>query len=424
MDAAAAGLVVANAPLALGGEELKKLEEAVTRKTSEIAEAVQKALRDEAERTKTISAKTNEQLTELATQAKASQDALVELKTRLLDIEQKGIKRPAGDERELKSPGQLVAGSAELQAAVKARRPQMDAVDVGSFHKTAILNATGQNQPLVPADRRPGVITPAERLLTIRRVLPVTTTESNAIEFASEATFTNNAAPQGADSSPPETEGQLKAESAMTFSLSTTPVITLAHWIPASRQVLADAKMLAGHIDGRLTYGLKLEEEDQVLNGDGTGGALNGLLNQATDYNRGASNDTRIDTLLKAMLQTVLSEYAADGHVISQVDWYSILLLKDTQGRYLFGDPSMPMSDPRIWGLPVVPTNSIATGTFLTGAFGIAAELFDREQASVRVAEQHADFAVRNMVAVIAEERLALAVYRAAALITGTFPTA
>ena len=57
-------------------------------------------------------------------------------------------------------------------------------------------------------------------------------------------------------------------------------VITIAHWIPASRQVLDDAPMLQSYINVRMTYGLKLEEEDELLNGDGsqTSGQINQLI--------------------------------------------------------------------------------------------------------------------------------------------------
>jgi HK97 family phage major capsid protein len=64
----------------------------------------------------------------------------------------------------------------------------------------------------------------------------------------------------------------------MTFTFVQQPIITIAHWIPASRQILADAKMLGSYIDQRLRYGVLLEEEDEVLNSTGTNGELDGLV--------------------------------------------------------------------------------------------------------------------------------------------------
>jgi HK97 family phage major capsid protein len=253
----------------------------------------------------------------------------------------------------------------------------------------------------------------------VRDLLPQQRAESNLIEFCRELVYTNNAGPQWDATSPvPHQEGAPKNESGITFELANQAVTTLAHWIPASRQVLKDAKMLQGYIEGRLTYGLKLEEEDELLNGTNLSGELNGLRTQQTAFNGGVTNQTALDTLLKAFLQISLSEYEATGVVLHPTDWTNILLLKDTQGRYLFSDPHGQTS-PQVWGKPVVATQSMTQGQFLAGALALAAEIFDSEDATVRVAEQHQDFFIKNMVAILAEERLALVVYRPTAIVGG-----
>jgi hypothetical protein len=43
----------------------------------------------------------------------------------------------------------------------------------------------------------------------------------------------------------------------------------------------------------------------------------------------------------------------------------------------------------------------------------------DREDAIVRVAEQHADFFVRNIVVILVEERLAIVIQQGAAMVYG-----
>jgi HK97 family phage major capsid protein len=68
--------------------------------------------------------------------------------------------------------------------------------------------------------------------------------------------------------------------------------------------------------------------------------------------------------------------------------------------------------EPRVWRMPVVDTPAIEEGTALLGAFGLGAQLYDREEANIRIAEQHSDFFIRNDIVVLAEERLALAVKR------------
>lgn len=369
----------------------------------------------------TLHAKTNEQLKELGETGNKLSENVKELQTRILEVEQKMVRNPTGaDARQGKSIGQIVVESDEYQFASKNQiKPNMDPVVVGSFHKTNVINASGQNQPLVPSDRLGGIVSPALRRLTIRNLIPNNSTSSNLVEFASETLFTSNASAQGGATSPVGNgEGELKSESALTFQLNNTPVCLIAHFIPASRQILSDAPMLQGYIDGRLRYGIALKEETDLLTGDGGAGVLNGLINQSTAFTGGATNQTALDTLLKSFLQISLQNLEASGVVMNPIDWTAILLLKDTTGRYLFSDPHSAEL-PRVWGKDVVATASMTAGKFLAGAFTLAAEIYDRENATVRIAEQHSDFFVRNMVAILAEERLALAVYRSAALVYG-----
>jgi HK97 family phage major capsid protein len=81
-------------------------------------------------------------------------------------------------------------------------------------------------------------------------------------------------------------------------------------------------------------------------------------------------------------------------------------------------------AEARIWRLPVIDTPAIAEGTALVGAFGTGAQLYDREQATVRITDSHADFFVKNAIVVLAEERLALAVKRPESFVEVTFDAA
>ena len=373
----------------------------------------------------TITAEQNAKLKELGENGNKIADSVNDLKSQILEVQQKLVKNPTGGNEQPKSIGQMVAESDEFKFATATKNARnMAPVTVGSFHKTNIVNASGQNQPLVPADRLPGIVTPINRRLMIRDLLTQNRTSSNLIEFASETLFTNSAGAQGGATSPVGNgEGELKPESTLTFQLNNTPVVTIAHFIPASRQILSDAPMLQGYVDGRLRYGLAYKEEDEMLNGDGGAGILNGLVNQATAFTGGVTNQTALDTILKAFLQISLQNMEATGIVLNPTDWTAIQLLKDTTNRYLFADPHSAVGA-TVWGRSVVSTASQTLGQFLAGAFAMACEIFDREDATVRVAEQHADFFVRNMVAILAEERLALAMYRTAAIVKGSVSNA
>jgi HK97 family phage major capsid protein len=393
----------------------------------EAKETTEKAI-GEVKEFKTITTATNEELKKVGEKAVKVQADLVELQQKMDKVVLQ-VAAGGGSARDFKSIGMIVIESEEYKEAAKigeSGKPEMKAVKVGSFHKTAITNATtlDGNQPLVVAQRA-DFVKPAERPLAIRDLLPIRGTQSNLVQFAKENVFTNNAAIQYASPQPESAayENVTKPESAITYTLADAAVRTIAHWIPASRQVLSDAPMLQGMIEDRLMYGVKYVEEDEVLNGDGTAGHLNGLMHQATAYaGAGAvSADQQLDTLLRAMTQCFTNSlFAPDATVLNPVDWTKIRLIKDTTGRYVFGDPNSNQA-PSVWGQRLVQSLSIAATRFLVGAFQPGAALWDREDATIRIAEQHSDFFVRNMVAILAEERLALTVYRPAAFIRGNF---
>ncbi len=276
-------------------------------------------------------------------------------------------------------------------------------------------DADGSAGDLVERTRVPGVVALPQRRMTVRDLLTPGTMDGNSLEYVKETGFTNNAAPVA--------EGALKPESSIKFDLINTNAKVIAHFVKASRQILSDASQLASIIDGRLRYGLAFKEEGQLLNGDGTGQNLLGIIPQASAFVPPfdpAGTETNIDNIRLAMLQAFLAEYPATGHVMNPIDWARIELLKDTTGRYIIGNPQGSIGA-TLWNLPVVETQAIPVDKFLTGAFKLGAQVFDRWLARVEVATENGDDFVKNMVTILAEERLALAVYRPEAFIYGDF---
>jgi HK97 family phage major capsid protein len=223
----------------------------------------------------------------------------------------------------------------------------------------------------------------------------------------------------------PVAEGTAKPQSDLSFELLDSSVRTLAHWVRASNQILADIPQLETYIDTRLTYGLKYVEEAQILSGDGTGQNLLGLIPQATPFDTTATKpgDTKIDTLRRAILQVRIAEYRASGIVLNPTDWADIEMQKDANGRYIWVNVATG-GDPQLWRLPVVDSSAMPAGKFMVGAFNLAAQIFDREDANVQVSSEDANNFTTNMVTIRAEERLALIVFRPQSFVFGTFPEA
>ncbi len=318
--------------------------------------------------------------------------------------------------------GSKVIRSQEWKDFAGSNRKASGQINVGSFHtKSNLINATGLDQPLVPPYRMPGIVRPGEQPLSIRNLLPSTPISSNMVTFCRENSRTNNAAMQTA-------EYNVKGESALGFELAYSPVQTLAHFIPVSRQLLDDAPAIQGYCNSRLLFFLKLKEDEELLNGLGDGTNLSGLITNSTAFDTSdvdTSSETYIDILQRAIVQCSKSFFPPDAVVLHPLDWSKIQRIKTTgtalSGQYIFSDPHS-VAAPRIWGLPVALSWSMPQSNFLVGAFQMAAMVWDRNNATVEISREHADFFVRNMAAILVEERLALTVFRNDALIFGGFP--
>ena len=340
---------------------------------------------------------------------------LNEAKARLDELEQKMARRPHEGREEVKSLGRQFVDSDSYKSLTGSAGQRGKAnLEIKATITSATTDAAGSAGDLVQATRLPGIVGAPERKLTIRDLLMQGRMDGNSLEFVQETGFTNGAAPVA--------EGALKPQSDIKFDLKSTTAKVIAHYMKASRQILDDASQLQSYIDGRLRYGLAFKEEQQILNGDGTGQNLLGIVPQATAYVRPVgvttTAESKLDTLRFAMLQAILAEYPASGHVLNPIDWAAIETLKDTSGQYIIGNPQGGLN-PTLWGLPVAETQAIASGKFLTGAFSMGAQIFDRWASRVEVATENEDDFVKNLVTILAEERLALAVYRPEAFIYG-----
>ena len=346
------------------------------------------------------------------------EESMKEFSSRLLAMEQKRVSRNDGGDLG-GDVGRKVVESERFKSFVASNGRRSGPIEIGSFYtKTDLLNSNGQNQPLVPSQRRPGVVAPGQQQLTVRDLLPNYPTQSNMIEFAAEDSHTDGTAVQSA-------EGAAKGESALRFELLYSPIRTIATWLPASKQILDDAAGLSAYINGRLRYFLALKEENEILNGTGAGVELSGLVANADIFDTSVVNpstDTFIDVLGLALSQCAASKFQPDGIVLNPKDWSRIQRIKTaTTNEYVFANPHLGAGN-QLWGVTVVPSWSMAESQFLVGAFQQGAAVWDRQSATFEVSREHDDFFVRNMVALLVESRLTVTVYRGDCFVYGGFP--
>lgn len=335
-----------------------------------------------------------------------------------------------------KSLGEAFTASDEFKALktsgglTMAQPYEFNGADVTGYGQKDIFTAStpGTTSRGFGRTQRDPMVQRPQRVNRVRDLFPVATTNANLIDYFRVLGFVEragmgNAGPV-AERAADNLSFALKNKSNLRFESAQAPVRTIAHWEAAHRNVLSDEPQLQSTINNELLYGLSLEEDNQIINGDGTGENLLGILNTPNiqTYVQ-VAGDQKSDALRRAATLAIIANYPPTGYVLHPNDWEDVELQKATagDGQYMLVTNFTNGLSTTIWRQPVVETPAIDEGTFLTGAFGIGAQLYDRQAASVRIAEQHADFFVRNAVAILAEERIALAVKRPESFVVGTF---
>lgn len=335
------------------------------------------------------------------------------------DLEQKGVKL-RGQPGEGKSFIDMVKGDESYKDRQKTGLAQIEVTksDLATMKETKVTSA-GLVVPNYDPTIQPGL----RQELRIRDLLTAIPVSGQSYSYFKELLHTRGAATVA--------EGALKPTSNVTFETVTDRIKKIAVWMPVTDEALDDVPQLFGYIQELLRYDLKLEEEAQILKGDGTGANLNGLMTQATTYDAALTKagDTAIDIMRRGIYQVrKQSKLSADGLVMTELDWMNIELQKDGENRYLFAN-LQGLVTPVLWGRPVITSDSMdegdgtTGGEFLVANFARAAILFDRMSFLFKMGLINDQF-IKNERALLVEERLGLGVRRREALVKGQFPTA
>lgn len=254
-------------------------------------------------------------------------------------------------------------------------------------------------------DRSLGLVPMALEERTVGDLMLQGTTSMPSLAYMEETTFTNAAAEVD--------EGGLKPESALAYTERAETVRKIATWIPTTKELMDDVPALRSIIENRLIFMVKRREEQQLLTGDGTAPNISGIMDRAIQTQAKGADNT-LDAVYKAMtkIRTGVGSIGSEptAIVFHPNDWQDIRLLT-SNGIYLFGPPSDAGVE-RLWGKEVRQTTGMTENTALVGAFRPDAQIFRREGITVTISTEHSDYFVYNKIAILAEERLALAIYR------------
>lgn len=179
----------------------------------------------------------------------------------------------------------------------------------------------------------------------------------------------------------------------------------IAAYFKDSDELLEDAKWLADTIDARALYDLRDKVRNYVVNKIATTNGIGAVT--ASGSNVEAILSAKAKVKREGKMQATLV-------ILNSEDWENIRKEKDGQGNYYAGSPFSANGDVEtIWGLPVRVSDILPKGTALVGSAYRAGTIFEKYAGErVDVANTNEDDFIHNMITIVAEKRLGVAVRR------------
>ena len=299
-------------------------------------------------------------------------------------------------------------------------------VDSQAEFKTT-LNTTGYPPESL---RAPGILETALRdPNAVIGLFDQIQTDQNAFVYLEETTFTNNAG-EIAES------GDISSanESALAFTERTESIRKIATFLPVTDELLADVAGIQGYVNSRLSTMMKLNLDNQLINGSGSAPNLTGVLNKSGINTFAFGSYTgklrKIGQVYQAITEIRKDAFVEpDAIIMHPSDWYDLVTEESSVETSGSRNPLFVVAGgfgeavaPKLWGLNVVPSTVIAEGTMLVGKFGggDAAQVILREGVDLAVSDSHSDFFAKNQLAIRLTMRLGFAIYRPTAFCTIT----
>lgn len=220
-------------------------------------------------------------------------------------------------------------------------------------------------------------------------------------------------------------EAGAKPQAGPTLAVVTETVPTIAAWVNITRQTAADVPQVRDYIDGRLRYSIKRRADGQVINGDGTAPNISGLLDRSgiIAYAPGSAEARYISIRHAIRLMEdvesvpeiiVLNPADAELFDLTNAASAGIHATPDQTGGLRQG-PSRTA-----WGLQQVHSTAVAAGTAVL-VDPMAVAVLDRQQVTAYMTDSHASNFVSNILTLLLEARIGLAVFNPKGIASVTF---
>lgn len=287
----------------------------------------------------------------------------------------------------------------------------LEAKAVGNM---AAANLTGS---YFAATDVPGIVARPYEQIHLRDILPTAQMTGDTIRYIVDNGGEGGAGMVAAGALKPQVDRDLQKRDAVAKK------IAVYYRIP--EEMIEDIPYLQGFLTNIAVEEIMAQEDTQILFGDNTGENLNGVYTTATAFTQAAAGvaivtaPNEYDVIRAAQVQLQVSKFAPNVAILNPIDWFNMTSRKDTTNNYILQGGGNGLV-PQIGGSRVIVQNQMTAGNFLVGDTRTTM-IYDRAGTTVRVFEQDQDNAIRNLVTVVVEKRLALVNYRPSAWVKGAF---
>ena len=341
-----------------------------------------------------ITPEEQQQLKEHYEQAKSLDERITLFKEASAGLDRMGMESKGHDRIEAKTLGDFYMQSLQAKGLSVAQTKNSPFV-TEEFKASSDVHTAGSGrttdtgyQPFVTEIDRNGVW-PYERPLVISDLFDTGTLSGNTIEYPVYGALEGNAGMVAEGGQKPQIH--LPEPTWVSDTLK-----EIAAWWKITDNMAEDLPFVVSEINSHAQYNLQLQEETQLLSGDGSGNNIKGLLNREVQT-LSQGTDTDPDRLFKATtLIATATGFTADAIVINPADYEAIRLSKDANGQYFgggffngqYGNGGV-MQNPPLWGLRTVVTEAVAKSTAIVGAFRLGGKILRKGGLRVESTNSH-----------------------------------
>lgn len=268
----------------------------------------------------------------------------------------------------------------------------------------------------------PGVLAKTFESVHMRDLLPVGQTNSNTVRYIVD---------NGGEGGPTMVaEGGTKPQMDRDLEIKDAPVRKIATYFRVPEEMVDDIPYLQSFLSAIGVEEVMVVEDNQILYGDGTGQNLSGFNTLGTAFAAGTSvigaSANEFDVIGAAKKQIRNNKIGGSlVALINPTNYYDMRYKrKDTTNNYIFMGGGNGIDPGLNWdGVRILEHTGVTAGDFFVFS-PLAAQIFDRAGITVRFYDQDQDNAIKNLITIVIEKRLALAVYRPLGIIKGTIAAA